>query len=84
MRTVTVTGHGEARVAPDTAVVRVSAVHRAAGVAEALAGADSAADEIVATGREHTDAGAGRVDGAPDLAGHDKQGSRPASRPATP
>ena len=43
MRTVTVTGHGEARVAPDSAVVRVSAVHRAPGVAEALAGADSAA-----------------------------------------
>ena len=31
-------------------------VNRAAGVAEALAGADSAADEIVAVGREHTDA----------------------------
>ena len=54
MRTVTVTGHGEARVAPDSAVVRVAAVHRAAGVADALAGADSAARQIVATGREHT------------------------------
>ena len=54
MRTVTVTGHGEARVAPDSAVVRVSAIHRAAGVADALAGADSAAQQIVATGREHT------------------------------
>jgi uncharacterized protein len=54
MRTVTVTGHGETRVAPDSAVVRVAAVHRAAGVADALAGADSAARQIVATGREHT------------------------------
>jgi uncharacterized protein len=54
MRTVTVTGHGEARVVPDSAVVRVAAVHRAAGVAEALRGADSAARQIVATGREHT------------------------------
>jgi uncharacterized protein YggE len=54
MRTVTVTGHGEARVVPDAAVVRVAAVHRAAGVADALAGADSAARQIVATGREHT------------------------------
>jgi uncharacterized protein YggE len=32
----------------------VAAVHRAAGVAEALAGADSAARQIAATGREHT------------------------------
>jgi uncharacterized protein YggE len=54
MRTVTVTGHGESRVVPDSAVVRVAAVHRATGVAEALAGADSAAQQIVATGREHT------------------------------
>jgi uncharacterized protein len=49
MRTVTVTGQGEARVAPDSAVVRVSAVHAATGVAEALAGADSAAAAIAAT-----------------------------------
>lgn len=54
MRTVTVTGHGETRVVPDSAVVRVAAVHRAAGVADALAGADSAARQIVATGRGHT------------------------------
>jgi hypothetical protein len=54
MRTVTVTGQGEARVVPDSAVVRVAAVHRAAGVADALAGADSAARQVIATGREHT------------------------------
>jgi uncharacterized protein YggE len=54
MRTVTVTGQGEARVAPDSAVVRVSAVHRAAGVAEALAGADSAADAIATTAQQFT------------------------------
>ena len=54
MRTVTVTGQGEARVVPDSAVVRVAAVHRAAGVADALAGADSAARQVVATAREHT------------------------------
>jgi uncharacterized protein YggE len=54
MRTVTVTGNGEARVVPDSAVVWVAAVHRAAGVADALAGADSAARQIVATGHEHT------------------------------
>jgi uncharacterized protein YggE len=55
MRTVTVTGQGTAREVPDTVVVRVAAGHRAAGVAEALAGADSAANEIVAVGREHTE-----------------------------
>jgi hypothetical protein len=56
MRTVTVTGHGTAREVPDNVVVRVAAAHRAAGVAEALAGADSAAGEIIAAAREHTDA----------------------------
>ena len=35
-RTVTVTGHGSATAVPDTAVVRVAAVHRAGGMAEAL------------------------------------------------
>ena len=54
MRTVTVTGQGEARVAPDSAVVRVSAVHRAAGVAEALTGADSAVDAITTAARQFT------------------------------
>jgi uncharacterized protein YggE len=54
MRTVTVTGHGESRVPPDSAVVRVSAVHRAAGVAEALSGADSAATRIATTARQFT------------------------------
>ncbi len=54
MRTVTVTGQGEARVAPDSAVVRVSAVHQAPGVAEALAGADSAAAAIASTARQFT------------------------------
>ena len=56
MRTVTVTGRGTAREVPDTVVVRVASSHRAAGVAEALAGADSAATEIIAVGREHTEA----------------------------
>jgi uncharacterized protein YggE len=54
MRTVTVTGQGEARVVPDSAVCRVAAAHRATGVAEALAGADSAARQIVETARQHT------------------------------
>ena len=54
MRTVCVTGHGQARVVPDSAVVRIAATHRAPGVADALAGADTAAAQVVATAREHT------------------------------
>jgi uncharacterized protein len=54
VRTVTVTGHGEARVAPDSAVVRVAATHRADGVAEALGGADSAARQVITTAGEFT------------------------------
>src|SRR3954452_21539655 len=54
MRTVTVTGQGETWVAPDSAVVRVSAVHRADGVAEALSGADSAARAIAAVAQRFT------------------------------
>jgi uncharacterized protein len=54
MRTVTVTGHGRARIAPDSAVVDVAAVHRATGVAEALGGADSAADLVATTARRFT------------------------------
>jgi uncharacterized protein len=54
MRTVTVTGQGESRVAPDSAVVRVSAVHLAPGVADALGGADSAAGAIAATAHRFT------------------------------
>jgi uncharacterized protein len=49
VRTVCVTGHGEARIAPDSAVVRVAAVHRADGVADALGGADSAARRVIET-----------------------------------
>jgi uncharacterized protein len=54
VRTVSVTGHGEARVVPDSAVVRVAAVHRADGVADALGGADSAARQVIATAGEFT------------------------------
>ena len=42
MRTLTVTGHGSAAAVPDTALIRLSAVHRARSLAEALAGAESA------------------------------------------
>jgi uncharacterized protein YggE len=47
MRTLTVTGRGRATTVPDTALIRLSAVHRARSLAEALAGAESARAEVV-------------------------------------
>lgn len=52
-RTVTVTGHGMATVVPDSAVVRVATVHRAAGVAEALSGVSVSSDHVAEVVREH-------------------------------
>jgi uncharacterized protein YggE len=53
-RTVTVTGHGLATVVPDSAVVRVATVHRAAGVAEALSGVSASADRVAEVARERS------------------------------
>jgi uncharacterized protein YggE len=74
MRTVTVSGHGESRVVPDSAVVRVAAVQRSSGVAEALAGADSAARQVVATAREHTTAERVGTTGVQIWPTHDERG----------
>ncbi len=52
-RTVTVTGHGQALVTPDAAVVRVAATHRAAGVAEACAGVEDAVTRLLQAARAH-------------------------------
>jgi uncharacterized protein YggE len=52
-RTVTVTGHGVATVVPDSAVVRVTTVHRDAGVADALSGVSTHADRVAEVAREH-------------------------------
>jgi len=54
VRTVRVTGHGEARVVPDSAVIRVATSYRADGVADALEGADSAARQAIASAGEFT------------------------------
>lgn len=54
-RSVTVTGQGSTAAAPDTAVVRVAAVARAAGVAAAFADASQAAARIGLVARQHTD-----------------------------
>ncbi len=51
-RTVTVTGHGMATVVPDSAVVRVATVWRAAGVAEALSGVSASSDHVAEVVRE--------------------------------
>ena len=56
MRTITVTGHGTAYATPDTAEVRVAAVHRDAGLSEALAGAESARAGVVTTAKRYVDA----------------------------
>jgi uncharacterized protein YggE len=53
MRTITVVGYGTAHATPDTAEVRVATVHRDAGVSEALAGAESARESVVATSRRY-------------------------------
>ena len=47
MRTLTVTGTGSAAAVPDTALIRLSAVHRARSLVEALAGAESAREAVV-------------------------------------
>jgi uncharacterized protein len=59
-RTVTVTGHGSAQAVPDSAVVRVVGVHRAATVAEAVAGVDAAVAAIVRVARGFVVAEGGR------------------------
>lgn len=53
-RTVTVMGQGRATAVPDTALVRVAAVHRAASVADAFAGVASAVDAIGTEARRFT------------------------------
>ena len=47
--TLTVTGTGRTAAVPDTALIRLAAVHRARTFAEALAGAESARAEVVRT-----------------------------------
>ncbi len=50
-RTVTVTGQGSARVVPDSALIRVAAVHRARSVGDAFAGVASAVAAVTETAR---------------------------------
>lgn len=55
MHTVTVTGTATSRVAPDSAVVRLAAVGRGRGVAEAYDAMSGAAASVVSVAREHTE-----------------------------
>ncbi len=54
MRTVTVTGTGTSKVAPDSAVVRLAAVARGAGVAEAYEAMSTSAASVVEVAARHT------------------------------
>lgn len=54
-RTVTVTGHGVAAVVPDRAVLRVTASHGAANVAEAVSGLEVAGGVLSEVARRHTE-----------------------------
>lgn len=54
-RTVSVTGSGICLVVPDSAVVRVAAITRGSGVAEAFAACTSAVEAIGVVARRHTD-----------------------------
>ena len=53
--TVTVTGTGTRKVAPDSAVVRLAAVGRGAGVAEAYDAMTAAASGLVEVASRHTE-----------------------------
>jgi len=55
MLTVTVTGTGTARVAPDSAVIRLAAVARGSGVAEAYGAMSAAAASLVEVAGRHTE-----------------------------
>jgi uncharacterized protein YggE len=54
VRTLTVIGTGSAAAIPDTALIRLSAVHRARTLAEAMAGAESARAAVVEAAGELT------------------------------
>lgn len=73
-RTVTVTGRGSANAVPDTAVVRVAAVHRADGVAEAFAGVASAVAAIGVEARRFTEERKIASTGVQVWPAHDHQG----------
>jgi uncharacterized protein len=76
MRTVTVTGTGSSSVAPDSAVVRVAAVARGAGVAEAYDAMSAAASALVEVAGRHTERRRIASTGISVWPWHDRDGQR--------
>lgn len=76
MHTVTVTGSGTSRVAPDTAVVRLAAVARGAGVAEAYAAMTTSASSVVEVAARHTEERRIASTGISVWPWHDQTGTR--------
>lgn len=73
-RTVTTSGQGAVRVPRDVAALDVAAVHRAATLSQALAGAESARAAVVAVARAHVDAAAVTTRGLQTWPHHDDRG----------
>lgn len=73
-RTITTTGTGAVSVPRDAAVLSVAAVHRAATLAEALAGAESAREAVVRVASAHVDPSAIATQGLNTWPQHDHEG----------
>ena len=76
MHTVTVTGTGTSKVAPDTAVVRVAAVARGAAVAEAYEAMSASAGSLVEVVARHTEERRIASTGITVWPVHDREGRR--------
>ena len=76
MHTVTVTGTGTSKVAPDTAVVRLAAVARGAGVAEAFEAMSASARALVEVAARHTEERRIASTGITVWPFHDREGRR--------
>lgn len=76
MRTVTVTGSGISHVAPDAAVLRVVAVQRGEGVAQAYDAMSTSAATLVEIASRHTESTRVSSTGVSVFPAHDHQGKR--------
>ena len=76
MHIVTVTGSGTSKVAPDSAVVRIAAVRRGSGVAEAYDAMSSSAGRIVDVAARHTEQRRIASTGISVWPFHDHEGTR--------
>ena len=74
-RTVRVTGSGSVRVAPDLAVLQVTAVHTADAAVDALAGAASASELAAERAREYVEARHVGTSGVHLWPAHDREGN---------